>query len=628
MPTNESVRLDLKVDGRDSVKGAAADVKDLGETYALVERQVVQTRGQILREFQRLQSQEQAFQGFLSSESDGVRRSSGRFDRLRDSLRGYGKGAEDAGKRTADLSRFMMHLSQSSQDLVQGGFGAILNNLPQLAEGAAKSSKLVEKLAGAFGGPAGLASAAMFGGLALYTLPPLFQSVWAAMNRGVEEFPKTRDGLKSLREEIKENEKSLEELKESWDGTAASLAKANELIAENERLEKEADAERERRANAKSMKDREDKAKLNERAAKTAFKELEKAGGYEKVVAGVTAINESKDGGLSAASGDLAKAQEALKATDSDYGTAKYNAANGTFPGATTELKRIEAERAKLAKTVHEAQAKVDAAKKRAKDSAQDLVDRVLKGDQSAIPDLALASPDGKATPYMGFANASKTMQERDDQLLRKFEAGNQRDAEIGAAQKKARETRARRKRQDEEIEEAGKSTPDELKQSEMMDFIDRNLRRLAPKMDRLTSQQSIDASDLALKYESAGASRPEAATAAFRDLRERDRKLRDEAATASGGGPASARLSADADLRREEMTRRAAEVAREDFPMADPRVLQGLAREAAENAAGPDVGSIRQALQTAVGQAQAKWQNDLNRQMQRMWVGSESYVQ
>ncbi len=614
MGMNEQIKLDLQVDGRGAVKAAASDMRDLGEAYELVEAKVDTSSRAIEHEVNRIVSETRALKGYLQASADVA----GDVDQK---FRRFGRSATDAGQRTADLSRFMLHLSQSSQDLVQGGFGAILNNLPQLAEGAAKSSKPLEKLAGLFGGPAGLAAVASFAGLALYGLQPALRGLWAAMTSGSEVFPKTVGGLKGIEAEIKANAEALETLQANWRGTRTELEEANRLIARNDSLQAKAAENREREARADAIRKAEASGKLDKEGGEQVRHAMGRAGGFDAVAARLAEQERARDPFLTSSNKALeealaeqAEADREVRAEADDPNRKTARVMHGRADPA------IRARAA--ARAVAEVQARIAAAQAAAGDRATDLATRAADGDREAIDELAgrMGTDDFRYATKAGQAEMNR---HRDD--LKAARAGGQ--AELDERDR-AKERGKRVKGYDEQDAKDAQSPADEARQSEMIEFIERNLRRLAPRMGRLTDEQALEASALAMRHEDAGSGRAQAAQAAFKELRERDAGMRDKAALASGGGPAAGRLGAAADARRESALETASAVAAEEFPDADPSWLQGLAKEAADNATGPDVDSIRRAMQEAVWRAQRKWQAQLERQMGRQQYGGDPYYE
>lgn len=138
-----------------------------------------------------------------------------------------------AGRSTADLGRAALESGRIIQDFAQGGVAGILNN--------------VEGFAAALGVGSGLAGAFTILGVAAYLAAPSVKAFFASLADGSNKVPEAADAVQRMTDRLKENNKELDDLRGKQSLTNTELARFNELTAETTRLEKERDAERDKR---------------------------------------------------------------------------------------------------------------------------------------------------------------------------------------------------------------------------------------------------------------------------------------------------------------------------------------------------------------------------------------------
>lgn len=623
MAMREEVRLDFRADGRDEVKSAAATVKEAATAvgvYEVAERKLALAQGAGIEVILREQSELKALNGYLSAAADTASVAEEKFTRFG---RGTKGAVDEAGKRVAEMGRAALNASQSLQDFAQGGVGGVLNNLPRLAEDAAKFVPKVDKLAAAFGGPLGLAAAATGVSVALYSLAPLFLKAIDLATRGSEVFPKTAGGLKAMEAEIKANAKSLEDMEANWRGTSAELEKANKLIERNAELERKAAEARKRESKVESMADKEADGKLDKEGGEIATEAIARAGGAKKVIGQVAEQTTRESAAVDGAQKELARATAEKEAADRDF--ARANPSDWQHYGRTKKRKDA------ADKAVADAQGRLAAGRKAAEDRAADLVTSAGAGDVGAIEELA-----GRL-PWTEIAEATPGVRRDQDEMDAAIMADTERTPEQKKklADKKKREKRekaaavrkARLAGYEADDASNAESTPEEIRQSELIEAVE--ARRAKAGGPKLTDKQALGLSTSVMRYEDAGVGRDAAIDAAFDDF----------------GGPAE-RLRRDADREREKAAREAlpgnqlrgmrdqayqtaAGIAMtESDGSFTPGQLEAIAREAADTTGGLDADSIRQAVYRAAAMTRQKIQADLNRQMGRMWQAGESFLE
>jgi len=144
---------------------------------------------------------------------------------------GGGAGAGGAGGADPLKGRGLMSLSYALQDLYQGGFSAILNNIPMLAT--------------QFGLTAGTAGALAIGGLAVNeafkAMAPLFEDTEGKLNTLSEAWKDFADGIGSAKTDIELTEIAVKALAESIGSNwITSLETVNDKFREFMNLAKEA----------------------------------------------------------------------------------------------------------------------------------------------------------------------------------------------------------------------------------------------------------------------------------------------------------------------------------------------------------------------------------------------------
>jgi hypothetical protein len=283
--------------------------------------------------------------------------------KLKEETKDAGDGFDKTGKATNDFSREILNAGRALQDFTQGGVGGILNNI----EG------LLIKFPAAAGVVTILATAA-------YAATPIIKNMWSAWMDGSNEVPKALDSLAKLNESLAANKKRVEELKDKQTLTNAELGEFNRLAAESTKLEKEANAERERRNTIEALRKKEAGDKDSAEVAAAA---IDAAGGVDATIAAARKQLLGADPELQAARQNsifLQKRAQERRAADPNgiLGEAYYN------------------------QGVSAAQARVAGLEQGTTTTAEDLVARASKGEAGAIRELARLLPQsafGQATP-------------------------------------------------------------------------------------------------------------------------------------------------------------------------------------------------------------------------------------
>jgi hypothetical protein len=157
-----------------------------------------------------------------------------------------------AGGTSRDMQMRILNLGRAAQDLAQGGFGGILNN--------------IEGIVGGGGLAAGVLTA--IGTAALLAAPSI--KAWVKeMGAAAETFKPTLEGLDKYSDAIARNKKELGELKDKQELTYDGLLKYKDLVENTTKLEEEqANAREARQVQAgSSKKDRERASAVKETIA-------------------------------------------------------------------------------------------------------------------------------------------------------------------------------------------------------------------------------------------------------------------------------------------------------------------------------------------------------------------------
>jgi len=509
------------------------------------------------------------------------------LDDLRDKAQGakskleeLAGAADKAEGSTRNFGRSVLEGGRFLQDFAQGGIGGVLNN--------------IEGLATALGGGPGLAGLMTAVGLAAYFAIPPLKAAFSAMVDGSNDVPKAADRLGGLSEALKTLQDRLKELREKGWLTDSELAEYNDATARRVELEKEVTAEKEKQATFDKARKAADAEGLDKDAAAVAQKVVNDSGGPDDAVrrAGRTLLEQSRRSGRV---GELEARQRELdlyRRRDERAGRDQIIAKGKD--GAVYQLSRDEY----YDKLQEQVQEQIDAEAAKLHKEAGDVVASALKGDDVAASRMLSLDP-GNVKGWIG-ATRGGLAHAKDKKLVDQLNAqGTKVEAEWreqvanqDAAEVEAADDLRRRNMEDQEAEYIRKRDAQ---------------NKDAAEVEAADARRRRDAEDRETKI--------------LMGNRDRAERQREQAARDSLPGN---RLRAQEDA----AYQTAAGIARQEFPDANPSVLQDLAREAAQTAAGPDVASIRQALQQAVWQAQRKWQAELDAQMGRQQYGGDPYYQ
>jgi hypothetical protein len=221
--------------GGESVGGISAsiEVDDGGVSPAMARLDAALT--QAVQKFNAVKAAADPVTHAMTEIAAGSGRAAQAFSRLDTSVVASGRG-------TAAFARGMLELSRGVEDFTVAGPLGVMNNLPVIMSNMAAAAGVAATSVAA------LTAGVSFLGTGAYILYRNWDSVtslWQEKNP----FPKSADDLENMQDRLKEVSKELDKLKglQSLDNT--QLARANTLIAERAKLEKEVTAEKERQKN-------------------------------------------------------------------------------------------------------------------------------------------------------------------------------------------------------------------------------------------------------------------------------------------------------------------------------------------------------------------------------------------
>lgn len=287
---------------------------------------------------------------------------------------GLGKGldkVEEANKKatksTNDLGQSVLKASHGFQDFVQGGLSGLLNNIPEIVDSV--------------GGSAGLAGALSVVAVAAYIAIPAFTDLYKAIVDGSNDIPKSTDRLKGLNDELKTNKDRLEELGKQTTLTNTELGEYNSLTTKTVDLEKQVNAEKERRNTLDKLRQKEQAGDAESAAIATAA--ITEQGGVDKTVTDVHRR-------LQAESPEVKKLRKKVDDLEELSNRRKSEDPNNLSGEGFYDLD-VKLARQNLGRAEQGVQGK-----------ASDLVANASKGDQAAIAELVRLLPNssfGQATP-------------------------------------------------------------------------------------------------------------------------------------------------------------------------------------------------------------------------------------
>jgi hypothetical protein len=318
------------------------------------------------------------------------------------------KQAKAAGT-SRDMQMRILNLGRAAQDLAQGGFAGILNN--------------IEGIVGGGGLAAGVLTAI---GTAAFIATPFIKKWVASLGEGAETFKPLVTGLDKFSDAITRNKKELSELKEKGDLTYWELLRYKELVNQTaEEEEKLANAREARQVKAGS-----DKAS---RARASAVKETiaERYGSGEVILEDLMAANPHMS---------RERAEELLAGAQKGF-SADIQGLGNSLPGFMDKYKPFSPER--KAQTEGEAKqleelrrAKAEQDKIKAQDASVH-ADAILneQKDQARAFAEANAAPDAQRQEAAMRGNVKRMIAERSKFETAKQERAGARQVQMEAAE-------------------------------------------------------------------------------------------------------------------------------------------------------------------------------------------------
>ena len=245
------------------------------------------------------------------------------------------KAQAKAGGTSRDMQMRILNLGRAAQDLAQGGFAGIINN--------------IEGIVGGGGIAAGVLTAI---GTAAFIATPFIKEWVKSLGEGGEKFRPVVEGMEKFTDAINKNKKELEELKAKQELNYWELLRYKELVHETTQLEDGLATAREARmVKAGSSK--------KEQARGAAVRETiaEVFGSGESLIESILDTNAGKQAGQKRVEELIAGAQKGFPADIMSLGNLfpKFREAYTPFsPERQAQLKQAE----ESLKAEHEAQAK------------------------------------------------------------------------------------------------------------------------------------------------------------------------------------------------------------------------------------------------------------------------------
>lgn len=323
-----------------------------------------------------------------------------------------GNAVEHAGgkiaqtsKHTADFGRAGLIAGQGLQDIAQGGFPAILNQIDQMSLALGLS-----------GGISGLLTAV---GVAAYIATPLIKSFFAASDS--DKIPKVTGDLGEMADAVKTVGEMMEEAKKHrWD-SLENITKYNALVEVQAQLEKNITDEKKKQADWDKLK--ESKSKEEEEAAKGQSKVLkERLGGGENA----EALARMVVGAMPSAGRDAKAADLALLNTE--WERLNKLASEGEFYADSADGRRVQIQKEldRLDIEIEKQTAVVNEADRKRQTEARSVVTSAFAGDPEALARLQKAAEKTPGTEdirkELGRATPAGQQQARD--VWAEIEAG------------------------------------------------------------------------------------------------------------------------------------------------------------------------------------------------------------
>lgn len=275
-----------------------------------------------------------------------------------------------ASKAKQQFARDALQASQAAQDFATGGLLGITNNMDALGRMA---GRVMPGLAAFFGGPTGLAAAAMGVGVAIYTLQDPVKALVGWLTNEGNGIPKATDAVAKLDDRLGEVKERLKELGKAWDGSSASVAEYNRLTAEQVGLEKQLTAAKKERAAIDAQRDRENAPDKN--VTNAVGDAVKRAGGVDKVAADLAGAMPGAANAAQAQLDQLVKERAAALAGDRPAG------------------ETMDSARRRFAPQITAAEEALRQARGQAQAGASGVVGRALQGDPQALQQLARFLP-------------------------------------------------------------------------------------------------------------------------------------------------------------------------------------------------------------------------------------------
>lgn len=424
-----------------------------------------------------------------SVDTDEVRDAEKATESLRSATDRMADSVDKAEKSTRNFGRATLEGGRVLQDFAQGGIGGVLNN--------------IEGLTVALGGGPGLAGVMTAVGLAAYFAGPPLKALWSSIVDGSNGVPESASRLDRMSEALKTMEGRLKELREKGWLTDKELSEYNDAMEKRVGLEKDVTAEKEKQAAFAKADKAAEAGKVNADAAKIAESVVAETGGSKAAVGRVarSMVESERKGG--AIGGYEARQRELETFRARDHRAGKTSVIGKGEDGAVYEMSVDDF----YNQLNRQYQAKIDAELDRIAKEAEDEVNAALQGDQDAASRMLGNDPTNvsrwiKATRGgMAYAErkknapaeaearrkADEAARKAQDEARREIEDPIRKEAEERQAKalrdrsktKAQREAsfEARRKRlagYEADDAENEKSTPEELRQSEAIEAIEK----------------------------------------------------------------------------------------------------------------------------------------------------------
>jgi hypothetical protein len=298
---NDQVILDVKVTGQPAVDKLKESVSTLKALVGVLDEELAAdtiTTAEYTKEVNKLNTairqQETSIKRLTEQSGEAkeeTRRLAEETKRLKEEQDKVSRAADEQRAATKKVAQGMLDLSRAGQDLVQGGFGAVINNMEGIGRALGNIKDVgIGSLTSALMSPAGFGAALMAVGTAAYFAWPHLRDFFKYMNEADPEKAKAMaellDTMAGNTDKLKAQLRDLLALNDPYVKALDSENKALERRVELEktRIEQQDRAKKEAAERAEAVEKAKGEPSAEEKARKAG--EAERAKAIEKIVGG------------------------------------------------------------------------------------------------------------------------------------------------------------------------------------------------------------------------------------------------------------------------------------------------------------------------------------------------------